>query len=224
MKGKFKLTKRKECTVLIWPVKLIIFAIFLLSIFVIFTQASSFLRLNKPVNGEFLVLDGEMPDYAVKEAIEIFNKSNYNTIVTTGGPLPAGYYISGKSTMAELTYATFLKLGFDSLKIVVIPGRLVQKDRTYTSGISLKKWFNDQNINQAKVDIMAVGCHARRSKNLFQMALGDNYKLGVIAIEDKSYDNKKWWKSSKGFRTVLSESIAFLYAKFLFFPENKENI
>lgn len=221
MISRFKFVKKKECVVLTWPAKLLILLFLLTLIYISFTQIASFLSLNKAVNGDYLVLDGEMPDYSIQKAIKIFNKSDYKTVITTGGILPAGYYISGKTTMAELSYATFIELGFDSLKIYAIPGKTVLKDRTYNSGISLKNWFLENKINHAKIDIIAIGCHARRSRYLFQEALGSNFEVGVISIDDESFDISKWWKSSKGFRTVLSESIAFLYSKYLFYPENK---
>ncbi len=219
---KIKLVKKKECTVLTWPAKLLVLTISFLILYLLFTQMSTYLSKNKPQNGDYLVLDGEMPDYSIEKAIKIYYEFGYKTIITTGGKLPAGHYISGKTTMAELTYATFLELGFDTTKIVVIPGGNVVKDRTYTSGLSLKKWFFEHNITSAKVDVLAIGSHARRSQNLFQKALGDNFEVGIISIEDINYDNKKWWKTSIGVRTVMSEVIAYFYVKLFFYPD-KEN-
>ena len=218
---KIKLTKKKECTVLTWPAKLLVLAVSLLLLYLLFTNMSAYLSKNRPLNGDYLVLDGEMPDYSVEKAIEIYYKSGYKTIFTTGGNLPAGHYISGKTTMAELTYATFLKLGFDTAKIVVIPGGAIVKDRTYTSGLTLKKWFLEHNIAVAKIDVLAIGSHARRSQNLFQKALGYNFEVGIISIEDINYDNKKWWKTSIGVRTVMSEAIAYLYVKLFFYPDQE---
>jgi hypothetical protein len=218
---KIKLTKKKECTVLTWPAKLMVFAISLLLLYLLFTQMATYLSKNRPLNGQYLVLDGEMPDYSIEKAIEIYYESGYKTVITTGGKLPAGHYISGKTTMAELSYATFLELGFDTAKIVFIPSGTVVKDRTYTSGLSLKQWFLEHNIASAKIDVLAIGSHARRSQNLFQKALGDNFEVGVISIENMNYDNKKWWKTSIGVRTVMSEAIAYLYLKLFFYPDHE---
>lgn len=218
MKLSLKITKRKECTVLTWPARLIIFAVFFLISAILFFRTPIFLSKNKPVNGDYLILDGQMPDYAVKNAIDLFNNSKYKIIISTGGKLASGYYISGEKTMAELTRSVFIALNFDSTKIVAIPGGDIMKNRTYSSGLSLRTWFAEQNITLAKVDILAIGCHARRSNLLFQKALGENFQVGVINIEDKTYDIKKWWKTSKGTRTIISETIAFIYVKLLFSP------
>lgn len=45
----------------------------------------------------------------------------------------------------------------------------------------------------------------------------------LIAGKDLSYDTAKWWNSSRGFRTVMNEALAYLYAK-LFFHPDKEKI
>jgi hypothetical protein len=108
---KIKLTKKKECTVLTWPAKLMVLAISILLLYLLFTQMATYLSKNRPLNGEYLVLDGEMPDYSIEKAIEIYYEAGYKTVITTGGNLPAGHFISHKITMAELSYATFLELG-----------------------------------------------------------------------------------------------------------------
>lgn len=222
MKISLKLFKRKECTVLTWPAKLLFLSILITFICLVFFRIPFFLSKNDPVNGDYLLLDGQMPDFAIRNAIEIFNESNYKTIITTGGKFPSGYIVSGKKNMAELTYATFIELGFDSAKIIAIQGGDIPTNRTYNSGLSLKRWFSEHNINNAEIDILAIGCHARRSHILFQKALGDNYNVGIIAIEDKSYDNKKWWKTSKASRNVISETIAFIYARIFFYPKTEQ--
>ena len=90
------------------------------------------------------------------------------------------------------------------------------KDRPFPSGLSLENWFVEHGITNAKVDVLAVGSHARRSQNLFQKALGDNFEVRIISVEDINYDKNKWWKASIGVRTVISETIAYFYVKLFF--------
>lgn len=222
MNLRLRFTKKKECTVLTWPGKIIIISVITVITLFIFIKLPIFLSYNNPINGKYLVLDGIMPDYSIQTAIEIFNNQNYTTVVATGSKLESGYFISEKKTMAELTYATFIELGFDSAKIIVIPEGDILKDRTYTSALSLKKYFDKHHISGADIDVLALGCHARRSRILFQLALGENFKVGIISVPDNSYDINKWWKTSKGVRTVIGETIAYIYAKIFFYPFNDE--
>jgi hypothetical protein len=66
------------------------------------------------------------------------------------------------------------------------------------------------------MDVVTLGAHARRSRLLFQKALGDEFQVGVIAIEDRQFDPNHWWQSSAGVRRVIDELVAYLYARTLF--------
>jgi len=46
---------------------------------------------------------------------------------------------------------------------------------------------------------------------VFQSVLGDKYKVGVISLDDRSYNIDAWWKNSKGARDFISESIKLSY-------------
>ena len=39
--------------------------------------------------------------------------------------------------------------------------------------------------------------------------------VGVIAHPPVDYDPQTWWTSSQGFRKVVIEALAYIYAKFL---------
>jgi len=64
-----------------------------------------------------------------------------------------------------------------------------------------------------------MGPHSRRSWMLYKEAIGEEIPIGIIAFENREYDPKRWWKTSSGVRTVLDETIAYLYAKLVFDPE-----
>ena len=57
------------------------------------------------------------------------------------------------------------------------------------------------------------------SRKLFKEAIGEEIPVGIIASEYREYDSKRWWKTSSGVSIVLNETIAYIYAKFLFNPE-----
>ena len=53
---------------------------------------------------------------------------------------------------------------------------------------------------------------------LFQKAFGAEMAVGVVSAPDPDYDPAHWWRYSEGVREILGESIAWLYAAFLFHP------
>ena len=46
--------------------------------------------------------------------------------------------------------------------------------------------------------------------------------MGVIAIENREYSPGHWWTYSEGVKEVVSEGVGYLYARFFFRPEAKE--
>jgi uncharacterized SAM-binding protein YcdF (DUF218 family) len=99
-----------------------------------------------------------------------------------------------------------------------VPSRVMDRDRTYGSAVALRNWFREHNMAVSAIDIVTEDLHARRTRLLFQEALGDKVKVGVIGIRSPDYDAKHWWRSSDGVREVIGESIAYVYAKVFFYP------
>jgi len=213
------LIKRKErwaLTVRGWLV-LIVFGIGALAVALV--CAHPFLAVTNPVKGDILVVEGWLPDYALEKVIDEFRSNKYRMLVTTGGPLSKGFYLAEYKTTAELVFATLKHLGFDEELLAAVPGPDVRKDSTYASAVALKKWLLESGLSVKALNIFSMGPHARRTRLLFEKALGDNVKVGIIALESQEYDPKAWWKTSKGVRAVIGEGIAYLYARFFFWPK-----
>jgi hypothetical protein len=165
-----------------------------------------------------MVLEGFVPDYVVENAKAIFIRDHYETLLITGKKRMKGSHLDTYENDGEYTAATLEKLGFEMARVVVIPvDYTVKKDRTYESGKAVKKYL-DQLHQVDAINIVTIGCHARRTRYLFEESLGRNFTLGVIAIENQEYNPDRWWQSSAGFRQVMQETIAWTYARFFFFP------
>ncbi len=181
-----------------------------------------FLAVTDPVRGDILVVEGWLPDYALEKVIDEFRSNKYRMLVTTGGPLPKGFYLAEYKTSAELVFATLKHLGFDEELLVAVPGPYAKKDNTYAAAVALKKWLLASGLSVKSLNICSMGPHARRTRLLFEKALGDNVEVGIIALESQEYDPKAWWKTSMGVRIVIGEAIAYLYARFFFWPEGPQ--
>lgn len=213
---KIKIFNRRECRTLTWQGRLFFTILILLIISLFIKFIPDFLSISKANGKNILVLDGQMPDFAVKKALDIFQAGDYDFIVTTGGKIQTGYFIAEFKSMAEFTAATFLELGFEKEKLVTIPSGEIKRDRTYNSALSLKKWMEENNTHLTHIDVLAVGSHARRSRLLFEKAFKKEVNVGIISIEDPAYDPDHWWKSSVGARVVISETIAYFYVLIFF--------
>ncbi len=216
-----KLLQRKEqwaLTVRGW----IVVAIFSLGVlFLLFRNLNSLLSPKQPVSSDVLVVEGWLPDYALDEVMRIFRQHHYRLIITTGGALEQGFYLETYKTEAQLMAASLVERGVGKDSIISVPAGFVVKDRTYAAAIALKQWLHDSSVAIHSFNIISLGAHARRTRLLFQKAFGGEYSVGIISAHDLSYDPRVWWRSSDGVRKVVDETIAYLYARFLFFPHKQ---
>ncbi len=177
-----------------------------------------FLALSHPVEADVLVVEGWIPSYAIRIAAERFHSENYRLVFTTGGPVAgSGGYTNDFNTYASVGAEQLIAAGLPRSVVLAVPSRESARDRTYGSANVLRQALRDENVHA--VNVMTENAHARRSLLLFQKALGSDIKVGVIPITSPDYDSKHWWRYSEGVRDVIGESIAYLYAKFLFSPD-----
>jgi DUF218 domain-containing protein len=212
------LLRRRSClvpTLRGWVAFGLGFAVFLT---ITFRSLHPFLAVNDPIPDGLLVVEGWTADYGLEVAVDEFKRDHYQKIYVTGGPLESGTHLSAYQTYAQLGAATLVKLGLDSNVVQAVPAPLVRQDRTYTSAVIFKKWLIEHGIRPTRIHLMSDGPHARRSRLLYQKAMGDGVLIGVTSIPSKEYDQRHWWRYSAGVRNVIGEGLAYLYARFLFYP------
>ena len=115
-------------------------------------------------------------------------------------------------------FATFAMAAQAKDDITIAIAEDTSKDRTYAAAVALREAFMAYGITETNLHLVSTGPHGRRSRMLFQKALGDEYRIGVTSIEEYNYNGKDWFTCSEGARNVLGEMIAYLYAKFFFHP------
>jgi hypothetical protein len=45
-------------------------------------------------------------------------------------------------------------------------------------------------------------------------------QVGIVALQPRDYDTTRWWVSSAGVRDIISEAVAYLYARLIFSPDD----
>ena len=99
----------------------------------------------------------------------------------------------------------------------------MNRDRTYGSAVALREWFREHDMTVKSLNVLTEDTHARRTRLLFEKALGKNVTVGIIAVPNPDYDARRWWRYSEGVKDVVSEGIAYLYARLFFFPSESAN-
>ncbi|MEP6669351.1 MAG: hypothetical protein ABJF10_09375 [Chthoniobacter sp.] len=187
-------------------------------VFVLGRQLCAFLSINDPIPGGVLVVEGWVPPYGAREALAEFHRHPYLGIYVTGEPIEEDNPYIGFRNYADFTVAKMTQMGAPAESLHAVPGPFVGKDRTYSMAATLKKRLEADGVSTAKINVVSIGPHSRRSRLLYQLAFGPHSQIGMMGIPDREFDSSHWWKSSAGVRTVVGETIAYLYARFIFRP------
>jgi len=212
------LLRRRECLVPTWRGWLLLALGFLVLALIGILGIGPFLAVTDSVPGGVLVIEGWVPDYMLQAAIAEFRQNHYAKLFVTGIPLQQGAPLSEYTNYANIGAASLVRLGLSTNDVQAVPTGDVRRDRTYAMALSLKHWLRDHDLTPAKVNLMTGGPHARRSRLMFEKALGKGVTVGVIAIPANNYDDRHWWHSSQGVRSIIDETFAYAYARLLFCP------
>jgi hypothetical protein len=206
------LVQRRERWTLTWTGRLLATVIVVALTLMLGRGLFAFLAINSPVGGQYLVVEGWMPSFAYREAVALFRQGNYRKVIAAG---VLDWDAEGQ-LREHFGGEKLIKFGVSESFVVTTSADDVQQDRTFHAAHAVKRWLEAEGLRLTAIDVVTVGAHARRSRLLYQSALGHNVRVGVIALEDQRFDQSHWWRSSVGVRTVLGEMIAYLYAKMFF--------
>ena len=178
-----------------------------------------FLAITRRVDARVLVVEGWLRDHAMRKAVEEFKAGGYERVLTTGAPVQGiGGYLGDSSMTASIGASRLKSAGLAEEFIQIVPYRVREQDRTYSSAVALYEWLRVQQPPVRSINIVTQSAHARRTRLLFQKAMGDEIAVGIIAIASPEYDARHWWRYSDGVRDILGESIAYVYARIFFSP------
>lgn len=181
-----------------------------------------FLALDRPVASDILVVEGWVPDYALKRGLDLSVERKARYLLLSGGTVKGEVNPEPGDTYAHMAMKRLQRIGGDLPYVHPVPSPELTpepvRDRTYAGALAVKKWLRDQGVSVRSINVLTVGPHARRSRLLFQKAFGPQIKVGVVAVADREYDPRVWWRYSEGVKEVLSEAAAYVYARFLFYP------
>lgn len=217
--GRFSVIQKKEMWTLTWQGYLIVLFILILINLIFVKNIVPFLSPNEPVSSSLMVVEGFLPDYALENTMELFISGNYSHLVITGKEREKGAHLDQYTNDGEFTAAILLEMGFDAGKLTVAATDTdIRKDRTYESALAVRAWVEENRPTEQSINLVSMGPHSRRSRYLFDKAFEGKIKIGVHAISSRSYDQDRWWQSSHGFREINKEAIAWIYARFFFYP------
>jgi uncharacterized SAM-binding protein YcdF (DUF218 family) len=218
---KIKLVSKRYRWGLTWSGRIVIAVLLFILLVIYVRRIVPFLSEQQSVSAKVMVIEGYVPDYAYPEIIKTFKTEKYEYIITSGTTYDQGFYISGVETAAGLIRNSLLALGFDSTKVIAVPVPSgVFKDRTYNSAVYSYKYIREHWPDIRAVNIVSQGPHARRSKYLFKLVYEPEIKVGNIVVNPVGINRYNWYKSSRGFKGIINETISYFYVLFFFWPDH----
>lgn len=178
-----------------------------------------FLAVTDKVNADMLVVEGWVHPYAIRAGANEFREGSYQRVFATGGPVTGtGGYTSDYVTSAHVGADQLREAGVPAGILEMVPSRVASRDRTYASAVALGDYFRKHGILVRRINVLTESVHARRTRLLYRKALGKEVHVGIIAVPNPDYETDHWWRCSEGVRDVISEGIAYLYARLFFHP------
>lgn len=222
MKQKFYgIFVRKERWGLSWRGRLAVGAVVLLVGWLVLVEIHPFLAVTHRENASNLVVEGWVHQYSIRAAVEEFRTGHYDHIFVTGGPVEgSGGYSNDSNTEASVGTHLLRAAGIPNTCLQMVPSHVWNRNRTYYSAVALRDWLTAHHIQVKSINVLTEEAHARRTWLLFQEAFGENVRVGIISVPNPDYDAAHWWRYSDGVRDVIAETIAYIYAKFFFWPKH----
>lgn len=182
-----------------------------------FSQLAFFLAPHKPIQGQYLVVEGWIDEPALVQAMTTFDRGQYQLLITTGGPNIAEISPEYHS-YADKAAAFLLTQGFQADKLISVPAPASDLNRTYISAVMLKQWLHEHDLMPKSFDLFSSDVHARRTYQLYRMAFDDQTGIGIIPAKTNRYKINTWWQNSEGIKAVLIEFIGVTYTFCCFDP------
>ena len=177
-----------------------------------------FLAVSFATHADTLVVEGWIHSDNVEQAAQAYQATSYKDVVVVAAVTDAKSKWDSGRYKAEYIAGALKSAGVPKDRIQVIYCDVVRKDRTYSCALTVREWLHKREQPVQAIDVVTIGPHARRSRLLFQKAMGSTVLVGVLAMDENGYDPVHWWRSSEGIREVLFEAVAYLYAKWIFVP------
>ncbi len=176
-----------------------------------FVCAGRLLSLNRPVPANILVVEGWLPDYALQQALAEYRSRHYDYLVTSGGPIETGSFVSRYGTFAALAGETLRRLGLPDTCLIEAPAAKTLRNRTFESAKAVHAKLNELGIEIHGLNVVSGGPHARRTRLVYSRQFGSERRVGVISVAPQDYDPARWWASSEGMTDVTVELLKWAF-------------
>lgn len=179
-----------------------------------------FLAAGHGGTGDVMVVEGWISSRRIDQAAALYHQGHYQKVIVIRDVNDSTNKWWTGEYSAYYVSSDLARYGVPTNRIHTLFCPVVRKDRTYYCALAVRQWLREQNLKIKRLDVVTMAAHARRSRLVYGEAFGSDTSIGVVPIEDPTYDPRHWWRTSAGVREVVGEAIAYLYARFFFWPKD----
>ncbi|MES2992391.1 MAG: hypothetical protein V4844_13310 [Pseudomonadota bacterium] len=202
-----------------WPFALLLGALLAAAAFWTGRHAYDLLALRTPAPAaRTLIVEGWLSRADLQQARELRRSGRYDRVLTTGGPIDPDQDVGGWRHFAARAAAILREDADSAVPVIAVPAPQTLQERTYLSAVQVRAWATKAGVTLDAVDVYTLGVHARRSRQVYRLALGDAVEVGVIAVPPSLYDGPRWWTSSDGAKNTLGEIVSLAWTSCCFWP------
>lgn len=175
-------------------------------------SAESFLSRSSRLPADILVVEAWTQDDGALAAAAEFraHPGQYRLIVASGG-LTGQRWSRKRWREVEIVMRGLRNDGIPAEVMLGADVPDVETHRTFVTAQITRKTLEAKGERPAAINVLTRGCHARRSRLVFQRVFGPETKVGVIAWVPPGYDSPAWWRSSERAVDLLKEAIGYSY-------------
>lgn len=163
--------------------------------------------LRKPTNTLVIACDPIYPQPGPPSvfihSLRIDGKNAHELEASVAIIKPDSSRLQGSASYAEHAAGILALHGVPSDRITAVPAGGDPVSRSWANAATLGHHLGGKGI--AALDVVTLGVHARRSRALYRQAFGEGVAVGVISLPDPDCPADGWWKSEKGWYTLLKE-------------------
>ncbi len=202
------------------PLALLLCALLAAAVFLTGRHAYDLLALRVPAPAaRTLVVEGWLSRAELREAIALRRSGRYERVLTTGGLIDPDQDVGGWQNFAARAAAILREdAAASAVPVIAVPAPQTLQERTYLSAVQVREWAAQAGVRLDAIDVYTLGVHARRSRQVYRLALGDAVEVGVIAVPPVEYDGPRWWTSSSGAKNTLGELVSLAWTSCCFWP------
>jgi hypothetical protein len=213
---------------------LLLLSIAVLAVLGLARAAGGFLAVDAPLRtgdgrgARVLVVEGWLDPEELAAAVGVFRRGHYERVVTTGGPIAPRDDPARIGNYALRAEGQLRGLGLANAALVAVPAPPTTRDRTWHSALALHDWARTQAMPLGGIDVFTARLHARRSRIVYRMALGEAVEVGVTGPPNDGIDgtddidSAHWWRSSAATKAVLGELLSLAWTECCFWPERPD--